>query len=56
MHVFTIALVLYLFLSNVTALLADVVGRRAFKPPLVPRRKGGGPSLRHQLWAMVRGG
>ncbi len=56
MHVFTIALVLYLFLSNVTALLADVVGRRAFKPPLVPRRKGGAPSLRHQLWAMVRGG
>lgn len=56
MHVFAIALVLYLFLSNVTAVLADVVGRNAFKPPLVPRRKGGAPSMRDQLLAMVRGG
>ncbi len=56
MHVFTIALVLYLFLSNVTAVLADVVGRHAFKPPLGPRRKGGAPSLRDQVLAMVRGG
>jgi polar amino acid transport system permease protein len=56
MHVFAIALVLYLLLSNVTAVLADVVGRNAFKPPLVPRRKGGAPSMRDQLLAMVRGG
>jgi len=55
MHVFAIALVLYLFLSNVTAVLADVVGRHAFQPPLVPRRKGA-PSMRDQLLAMVRGG
>lgn len=56
MHIFTIALVLYLILSNATAILADVVGRRAFKPPLTPpgpRRQLG---MLTRIGQMVRGG
>jgi polar amino acid transport system permease protein len=56
MHIFTIALLLYLLLSNITAVLADLIGRHAFQPPLYPRRRGGTPSLGGRLLAMVRGG
>ncbi len=57
MQLFTIALLLYLLLSNVTALLADVVGRYAFKPPLYSRPSGrGGLPLRRRLQAFVAGG
>lgn len=55
MQIFTVALVLYLILSNITAVLADVVARRAFKPPLY-RRRPHGPSLRSRLIQMGRGG
>lgn len=56
MHVFTVALVLYLVLTNATAIIADVVARRAFKPALYPTRRGSGPSLASRLGQMVRGG
>lgn len=49
MHVFTVVLVLYLLLSNVTALVADLVGRRVFKPPLYPS----GPRPRSTLFSRV---
>jgi polar amino acid transport system permease protein len=56
MHIFTVALVLYLLLSNATAVFADFVGRRAFKPPLFPT----GPRRRRALFGritqIVRGG
>ena len=54
MQVFAVALVLYLILSNITAVLADVVARRAFKPPLYQKRPHG-PSLRGRLIQMGRG-
>ncbi len=56
MQVFTIALLLYLALSNLTAISADIVARRAFKPPLYPVRKRGGPGLYLRIGQMVRGG
>ena len=57
MQLFTIALVLYLLLSNVTSVLADVVGRHAFKPPLYTRPSGRGrPALRRRLPTLMGGG
>jgi polar amino acid transport system permease protein len=56
MHVFTVALVLYLILSNATALAADVVGRRAFKPPLYPTSRRQGQGLPSRLVQMFKGG
>jgi polar amino acid transport system permease protein len=57
MQLFTVALVLYLLLSNVTSALADVVGRHAFKPPLYTRPSGrGGLALRRRLQVLVGGG
>jgi len=56
MHVFTIALVLYLLLSNVTALLADVVARRAFKPPLYPIGPRRRLALFGRIGQILRGG
>lgn len=56
MHVFTIALVLYLVLSNVTALLADVFARRAFKPPLYPPGRHRRVVLVDPIGQMVKGG
>lgn len=57
MQLFTVALVLYLLLSNVTSALADVVGRHAFKPPLYTRPSGrGGLALRRRLQVLAGGG
>ncbi len=56
MYTFTVALVLYLILSNITALLADYVGRRAFKPPLYPSGRRGRVPLSGRIGQMVRGG
>lgn len=55
MHIFTIALVLYLVLSNATAIAADVVARRAFKPPLYPTGRGRRFALRARVLQMTRG-
>lgn len=55
MQVFTIALVLYLALSNLTAIGSDIVARRAFKPPLYPTRRRG-PGLTARVAQLVRGG
>jgi polar amino acid transport system permease protein len=52
MQVFTIALVLYLLLSNVTSLLADVVARHAFHPALEIRTGSNG---RPTLWRRLVG-
>ena len=56
MHIFTIALVLYLVLSNVIAVLADVVARRSFKPPLYPSGPRRRVALFGRIGQMVRGG
>lgn len=56
MQVFTIALVLYLVLSNATALVADFIGRRAFKPPLYPPGPRRQLALFTRISVMVRGG
>jgi polar amino acid transport system permease protein len=54
MHIFTVALVLYLVLSNATAIAADLVARRVFKPPLYsPGRRR--PSLFTRIGTMARG-
>ena len=57
MQLFTIALVLYLLLSNITALLSDVVAHYAFKPPLYPSSRGRrGLGLWGRLQVLVGGG
>ncbi len=56
MQLFTIALVLYLLLSNITAFLSDVVAQYAFKPPLYPSRRRWRSGLRQRLEALVGGG
>lgn len=56
MQLFTIALVLYLLLSNITAFLSDVVARYAFKPPLYPSRRRGAGGLRQRMRVIVGGG
>ena len=56
MHIFTVVLLLYLLLSNVTAVVADFVGRRAFKPPLYPSRPRRPSALFSRVGRLVRGG
>lgn len=56
MHIFTVALVLYLVLTNVTAFAADLIGRRAFKPPLYPSKPRRQAAPFGRLAVMVRGG
>lgn len=55
MHIFTVALVLYLILTNVTAIGADLIGKRAFKPPLYPPSPQRRLDLFTRLGVMVRG-
>lgn len=55
MHIFTVALVLYLVLTNVTAIGADIVAKRAFKPPLNPPSPQRRLALFTRLGVMVRG-
>jgi polar amino acid transport system permease protein len=55
MHIFTVALVLYLLLTNLTALGADFIGRRAFKPPLYPPSPQRRLDLVARIGVMVRG-
>lgn len=55
MHIFTIALVLYLVLSNATAIASDVIARRVFKPPLYPSGRGRRFAFRARVLQMTRG-
>jgi hypothetical protein len=55
MNIFTVALVLYLLLTNITAIGADIVAQRAFKPPLNPPSPQRQLDLFTRLGVMVRG-